>query len=320
MLPVTCTIATDPTTSGPAGRVRHDDARAVALGVLGALAYAFVTLCARGALRSGADVAAMLELRFLTTGLVLLGVLAVMRRPVLPAPGERLRVIALGAVTFAVESMCYFEALRRGTVAGVAPLFYAHVAIVAVVDIVLRVIRASLKVAVAVVFAVVGGVVIGLSGGPASVQPTGVVFALASATVYALYAIGSGRLVQRTDPITTAAWVAFGAAGGIGVWAVARGGLGTLPSGAVGWIVATGASTAAAFVLWFVVVARLGSARTAIIMILEAPMGIVLTSFAFGDPVSVAILLGGGLVLAGAVLAALETPVETVALEAATAP
>jgi drug/metabolite transporter (DMT)-like permease len=219
-----------------------------------------------------------------------------------------------------LESVCYFEALRRGTVAGIAPLFYAHVAIVAVVDVVLRVVRASVRVAVAVVCAIVGGVVIGVSGGPASVEPAGVVFALASATVYALYAIGSGRLVQRTEPITTAAWVAFGAAGGIGVWSLVRGGAGPLPSGAIVWIVGVGASTAAAFVLWFVVVGRLGSARTAIIMILEAPLGIVLTSLAFGDPVSAAILVGGAFVLTGAVLAALETPAETVALEAATAP
>jgi DME family drug/metabolite transporter len=171
-----------------------------------------------------------------------------------------------------------------------------------------------------VVFGIVGGVVIALSGGPASVRPAGVAFALASSSGYAAYALVSGRFVRRTDPLTAATWVAFGAAAGIAIWGLGRGGFGALPGRAAWWVVAMAVATAAAFALWFLVVGRLGSSRTAIIMILEAPMGIALTAAVFGDPVSLSILFGGVLVLTGAGLAAVEVPDEIEAIEAATPP
>jgi uncharacterized membrane protein len=53
---------------------------------------------------------------------------------------------------------------------------------------------------------------------------------------------------------------------------------------------------------------------------LEAPFGIVLTSLAFDDPLNIQVAIGGVFVLVGAVLAAMETPLEVEMLEAATSP
>ena len=66
--------------------------------------------------------------------MLLLGLLAVRRRPCWPAPGERLAVFLLGAVGYAIESTFFFLALDRGTAAAVALLFYAYPAIVTLVE------------------------------------------------------------------------------------------------------------------------------------------------------------------------------------------
>ena len=263
----------------------------------------------------------MLTVRFALTAGLMLVVLAGLRRSLLPAPGERFRVVMLGVIAYGVESIFFFLAIQHGSTSIVVVLFYTHVVIVAVCEVALGALRATSRIAVAVALAVGGAAIVAFgSGGDVELAALGLVYVTGSVACYTGYVLFSARLVRRTEPLTSAAWVAFGASLGVSSWGVARGDFGSLPSDALLPIAAMAAATAAAFTLWFVVVGPLGSARTAIIMMLEAPFGIVLTALAFGDPVNAQIIGGGALVLAGAMLAAIETPAEVEALEAATSP
>jgi drug/metabolite transporter (DMT)-like permease len=301
--------------------VRRASFRDPALAALGAFAFANTLLWGRVAQREGVGLPAMLSVRFLLTGVLMLAVLVLLGRPVLPARGERGLVLGLGVVAYGVESIFFFMALERSSTAVVVVLFYTHVVIVAIGEVVLGAMRATAQLAVAVALALAGASVVALSGGgEIRIQAVGVLCVLGSIACYTGYVLASGRLVRRTEPLTAAAWVAFGAAAGAGSWGVGRGDFGALPSSALGPILAMAVATATAFTLWFVVVGRLGSARTAIIMMLEAPFGIVLTAVVLDDPWSWAVAAGGALVLGGAVLAALETPIATEAIEAATGP
>lgn len=295
--------------------------RHATLAMLGAFAFANTLVWGRATQRTGAGITAMLSVRFALTALVMLAVLAALRRPLVPAPGERVRVVMLGVVAYGVESIFFFLAIRHGSTSIIVVLFYTHVVIVALCEVVLGALRASVRIASAVVFAVGGTTVVAFgSGGDAHLAGLGVVYVAASIACYTGYVLLSARLVRRTEPLTSAGWVALGASLGVSAWGVARGDFGALPGDAIAPIGAMAVATAAAFTLWFVVVGPLGSARTAIIMMLEAPFGIVLTALAFDDPVNPQIVIGGLFVLAGATLAALETPTAIEALEAATAP
>ncbi len=295
--------------------------RDIVLAVAGAFAFANTLLWGRAAQRTGAGTPAFLSVRFALTWVLMMGVLLALRRPALPAKGERLIVVTLGVVAYGFESILFFLAVSHGSTSIVVVLFYTHVVIVAVGEVLLGALQPSVRIGAAVAIAMVGAAVVGFGAGDeVRLEPIGAVYVLGSLACYTGYVLASSRLVRRTEPLTAAAWVAFGAAVGATGWGVGRGDFGALPADAIAPIGAMAIATAAAFTLWFVVVGRLGSARTAIIMMLEAPMGIVLTSIGFGDPLSVQVALGGVLVLAGATLAARETPIEAEMIEAATSP
>jgi drug/metabolite transporter (DMT)-like permease len=74
-------------------------------------------------------------------------------------------------------------------------------------------------------------------------------------------------------------------------------------------LVANGIVTAVAFALFFVVLDRIGPTRTGICMAFEAVTGIALAAIFLGESLRHLVALGGAAVLAGAVLAALVSPV-----------
>jgi drug/metabolite transporter (DMT)-like permease len=292
-----------------------------ALAVLGAFAFSNTLLWGRAGQRTGVGLPAMLSVRFALTGLIMLGVLAALGRPLLPAHGERLIVFVLGVIAYGVESIFFFLALEHGSTAVVVLLFYTHVVVVALGEVLLGALRPTLRIAASVLLAVGGGGIVAFaSSGDVHLEGIGFVYIASSLVCYTTYVLCSARLVRRTEPLTSAAWVAIGASAGVCGWGIGRGDFGALPSDSYGPIAAMALATAAAFTLWFVVVGPLGSSRTAIIMMLEAPFGITLTALAFDDPLSIQILVGGALVLTGALLAAIETPIEAERLEAATSP
>src|SRR5438876_12391356 len=74
----------------------------------------------------GLDVPTMLALRFGIGALILLGVLVVLRQPVLPVAGERARIAVLAVAGYAVEATLYFLALQHGEAAAVTLLFFTY--------------------------------------------------------------------------------------------------------------------------------------------------------------------------------------------------
>ena len=94
-----------------------------------------------------------------------------------------------------------------------------------------------------------------------------------------------------------------------------------MPSGrAFAALSGNGIATAAAFVLFFVVLDRIGPTRTGICMAFEAVTGIVLAAIFLGENVRPVVALGGAAVLVGAVMAALVSPEPIEAVERSSSP
>src|SRR5436190_14717465 len=74
----------------------------------------------------GMPVPAMLAIRFGAAALLLLGMLAALRRPALPARGERLPLAGLAVAGYAVEASLFFLAVRHGEAAAVTLLFFTY--------------------------------------------------------------------------------------------------------------------------------------------------------------------------------------------------
>src|SRR5687768_2228994 len=172
------------------------------LGVAAAVSYGVTIICNRELATRGFGPAASLSVRFGLAGALLLAVLVATRRPLLPAPGERLRALALGLAGYAVESVLFYSALERGTAAAVALLFYSYPAMVAVLELALGRLRPDARIVTALALSVGGTVLIVATGSRVSITTSGVLFALTAAASFAVYLLASERATPRTDALT----------------------------------------------------------------------------------------------------------------------
>src|SRR4029079_14903318 len=79
------------------------------LGVTAAFSYGITVVIGRELAKAHLPPADALGLRFGTAGVLLIVLLIAARRPLLPPPGERVRVFLFGAVGYAVESTFFYS-------------------------------------------------------------------------------------------------------------------------------------------------------------------------------------------------------------------
>jgi drug/metabolite transporter (DMT)-like permease len=283
-------------------------ARDLVLAMLAAFCFGTTIVFQRAIAKDGTTAATALSIRFAISSVLLLACLKVSGRPLLPPPGERLRAWFLGIGLYTFESTCFYLALERGTAAAVALLFYSYPAVVSVMDIALGALRPNRATAISLALSVVGGVIVAVGGGHVAISVGGVGFVLGSVVLFSTYVVAGHRIIPRTDALTAATWTAVGAAMGVTVLGVAQGSLHAPTARAFAAIAATGTATAIAFTLFFVVLARLGPSRTAIVMALEAVFGVVLSAVFLSEGLRALVVVGGVAILGGAVLAALSQP------------
>jgi drug/metabolite transporter (DMT)-like permease len=274
---------------------------AVALACAGAACYGVTVVIGRRLAQGGLAPATALGIRFAVAAAVLRLLLAL--RGVPRVPRRRvLRTLALGAIGYAGQSTLFYMSLQRGTAATSILLFYAYPALVCAIGwVALRERRPSRRTCAALVLSAAGTGLVACAGGPVTVDPVAVAFALGSALVFALYMLAGQRLARGVDAMTTATWVATGAA-------IGSAGQGVLtkhlpgPGGHWALLAAYGLFTAAAFTLMFAALARLGARHTSVVMTLEAVFAVALAVLLLGERVGPGQAVGGVCVLAATVV------------------
>lgn len=256
-------------------------------------------------------VATVLGCRFGIAGAALLAILAVRRAPLLPPPGERLLVFVLGALGYMTESTLFFMGLERGTAAAVSLLFYTYPGMVTVAEMALGWERPRARSLAAVGLAAAGSVLVVAAGADVAISRAGVACAVGSAAAFTVYLLVSDRTVRRTDPLTTGAWMAVGAASGFAVRAVLTNAVHS-PGPHLAALAANGLATASAFALMFAAMKRLGPTRTSVVMTLEAFFAIALAGLFLGEGVRPLQAVGGVAILGATALVAVSrrVPVE----------
>jgi drug/metabolite transporter (DMT)-like permease len=290
------------------------------LATLGAFGFGCTVLFQRAVARDGLHASVALGIRFACAGALLLTLLALLRRPLLPPRGERVAAVGVGLALYAVEATCFYMALERGTAAAVALIFYAYPAAVAAAEAVRGRTRPQQRIVAALLLAIGGSAVVAVGGGAVAITATGVAFVVVSIAVFSAYVIVSEQLLVRSDPLTAATWTALGASAGTFLFGAAIGRLEAPTAGALGALVANGVATGVAFTLFFTVLGRIGSTRTAIVMALEAVFAVLLAALFLGEGLRLAVAAGGAAVLAGAILAAQTTPAAVEVREGASPP
>ena len=275
---------------------------------VGATAFGITIVLGRVLADDGIGPSTALGIRFALAAAFLLALAAVRRSPLLPAPGERLRVFLLGAVGYAIESTFFYLALQRGTAASTALLFYAYPLMVAVAELALGWAPLRPRVLVALAVSAAGTVLVVASADELGISTSGMAFALGSAAAFAAYLLACTRLVHRSGQLARAAWVAVGAA--VALFARGLASSSGLDSPAGHWpqFVAYGLATGVAFACLFAGLARLGASRTAVVMTLEAFVAVALAAAFLGESLAVAQIVGGAAIVAAAVLVGRTQP------------
>jgi drug/metabolite transporter (DMT)-like permease len=292
--------------------IAHHDRREAVGGVLVGLAsilFGSVVIFGKYALREGMSVPSMLAVRF-GIGAVLLAIALILTgRPLLAAPGERWGLGILAVCGYAVEASFFFAAASRGTAASVTLLFFTYPVFVALGAWLVGRGSPTRLTLLALGSAVGGAAIVVGTGGSLSIQPLGVVFALAAAVTYTGYLIGADVVLKRSDPMTSAMWVSAGASLGLFVFAFGTGQW-TTPSGWGAWgpILGMGVASAGAFVCLLAGLQRLGAVRTSIVAAMEPLAAAVLGTVFLDEAVTSGTVLGGALILVGAVMASLARP------------
>lgn len=269
-----------------------------------ALQFAFVVMF-------GKEVAAgdlpfpMLAIRFAGQSLLLFVVLLLLRKPLLPAPGERLPLILAATIGYGTEAALFFSALNHGKAGAVTLLFYLYPVWVMLATIGLDRRPPGWRLFVALVLALGGSAVVIVGGGEVEVAPLGILLALATSLTYTAYLITADRTVKLTDPVTAAAWLGAGAATSNVVFSLTFGVREFPDASSWPYLVGMAAFSAGAFAAMLGGLQLVGAVRNAIIGVME-PLGVaVLAAFFLDEPLTAPTAIGGLLILGGAILATL---------------
>jgi drug/metabolite transporter (DMT)-like permease len=269
------------------------------LAAAGAFAYGVTVVIGRQMAERGVAPGTALGVRFATASLLLAVLLRLRGVPVVPERRELVRLLLLGGIGYATESTFFYLSLQRGTAAATALLFYAYPAIVCGIEIVRGHERPTRTTLVALALGIAGTSLVVATADRVSISTLGIVFALMSATVYGVYLIVGRELGRQSDPMTAAAWIAVGAAASSVVPGAIAGELSN-PAPNLLYLFLYGTFTAAAFSLTFAALSRIGAARTAVVMTLEAVTAVALGAVFLGERIGPPQLLGGAATLAAA--------------------
>jgi drug/metabolite transporter (DMT)-like permease len=203
---------------------------------------------------------------------------------------------------YAGEAAMFFASLRHGTAAAVTLLFYTYPVVVALVAFVMGKGLPGWLLGAALVSVVAGASIVALAGGGVDVDAVGALLALGAAVTISFYLVGAEAVLDKTNSLTGAMWVSAAAAVGLAVFALLTGN-GAWPRGLRQWapIMGMAAFTAGAFVCLFAGLRRLGVMRTSILSATEPLTAAVLAAVLLGEDVKSQTVIGGVLILAGAV-------------------
>jgi drug/metabolite transporter (DMT)-like permease len=262
------------------------------LGVLGVVAG-----------EEGLSIPTVLFFRFALATILVWSVLAV-RGELRLLSGRNLLVgFALGAFGYAAMSGLYFVGLEFMTAGMVGIVLYTYPVFVLVLA------AAFLdevvdRQRIAALLVTLGGIALITGADPAAADPRGVGIVLVAAVVYATYITVSRTTLEDVSAPTLTAHVLPAAALTFLVIGLATNSL-SVPSTGVGWGAVVGiavVATAMPIFAFFAGLSRIGAGPASILSAVEPVVTVALGAAFLAEPVSVVVLVGGGLVLVGVVL------------------
>lgn len=285
--------------TAPAHAVR----RATLLVLFSACCFGSIPTLITLATASGARLVDVLAWRYVLAALLLVAVAGGVGA--VRAPGRRAwPVLVLAGGGQAAIAFVSLSALRFIPAATLTFLFYTYPAWVAVLAAVRGTERLTAWRVLALALSLAGITLMVGTPGAGGLHPLGVLLALSSALLYAIYIPLIDRLGQGMPPAVTSTYAAAGAGVVLMAVAMAQGGF-AVRFAAVGWgaiIVLAVVCTVLAFIAFLRGLAQIGPVRTAIVSTIEPFWSALLAGLVLGQAIGPRTLAGGLLIAAAVVV------------------
>lgn len=284
------------------GNLERDGSRntiGIGLAVTSTLGFSTLALWGRFAEQLGFDSSSLNVLRFGLAGLVLL-LLGFGRGANGP---KAMRLFALG-LWYASNTWFYFQALGRISVSVATILVYLAPASVIVIRWVLGQ-KPTLRQLQALGLVTTGLLVVAGLPGPRDANALGLILGALSGVFYGAYMVFTERLLHGVPPLQQTTFGAMGTSLMFVLFAVMGPGLEAPPNLPV-WAVVAGIvifPTLLALPTLYGAISRIGATRVSILSTLEPVFAVALAWVFLGESPSLTSLLGGVLILSGAMLA-----------------
>lgn len=266
----------------------------ITLVVVSAVGFGTLAIFGRYAYADDMDALTISSLRFSLAAIPTLVLLAV-RRERFPRGSVLLRLIAMGVLGYVGAAFAYLAALKYASAGLVALLLYLYPTFVTLLAVVVLKEPFTGVKGLALGLALMGTA---LAVGPLSGQALGVLFAVTSAALYAIYIIIGTDVMKSVSPVQSSA-VIFATAGiGNTVLMMVTGP--HLPATGRGWAAIAGLvviTTLIPVVAFLAGLKRIGPTNAAMLSTLEPVVTVVLASWLLHEMLTPVTLLGGGLIL-----------------------
>jgi drug/metabolite transporter (DMT)-like permease len=269
--------------------------------LVSAAAFGSLPIFARFAYEDGAEPVALLAVRFLMAGAVMLLWMLLSRRP-WPRGRTLVALALLGGVGYVGQSFSYFTALTYASASLVSLLLYLYPALVTLLVATVAKERIDRFTMGALGLALLGSVlVIGIGEGG---TPIGIALGLAAACIYAVYIVVGSRVTPRVGAIPSTAVILLSAAAVYSVLALIQ--KPDFPQGSSGWLAisAVAGMSVVAIVSFFEGLNRLGPADASTLSTLEPVVTVLLAAIFLSETIGPLQLVGGTLILAAVILLA----------------
>ncbi|ABB14723.1 DMT family transporter [Carboxydothermus hydrogenoformans] len=278
--------------------------RGVLLTFLSAAGFGLLPIFAVFAYKEGASPYTLLFWRFFLAGLIFQVYNYYVHKGFGITKKEILYVLAMG-ILYTIQSSCFFLSVKYISASLTSLIFYTYPALVAILSSIVYKDRLGFKgfVAVALAFA---GLILVLGNISGKLNPTGVLFALATALVYSVYITLGKKVLTQIPSLTASSFIAVFAAMCFLVVGLLSGTLDFLPPEKV-WFSISGIvvfSTLLAMFTFFRGIELLGPARASIISMFEPVVTVIFAALLFAEKLTPGQIAGGALVLLGAYLVA----------------
>jgi drug/metabolite transporter (DMT)-like permease len=276
-----------------------------ALVLVSASGFASMAVFGKRAFDAGFGVAELLAVRFCLAAPMLALVAVAGRRSLRLTRTQLVRVLAMGAIGYAVQASLFFAALARISASLTGLLLYLYPVLVTVGAVTLGR-HVATRLTVVGLAAALGGTALIVGFPEGSPDAFGVALGLAAAVWYSGYILIGERLVADVDPLVTSVYVAAGAATSFVV--VGGGVLGAIDFDHVdrsGWWSLVGIAvlaTAVAIACFFAGMARIGSTWASITSSWEPVCTVILSVAILHERLTVGMVVGGALVVLGAIV------------------